>query len=271
MEYSTYEPQDDLAPLVNCYWTLEVPAAESAQKQLIIPDGMIEMAFILGDDVKRYTAGDDFILQPRAMVLGQISQPFYIEPAGYVNTFAVRFYPHGFCNLVNVPLSSLNNTETPVTSLFGNDSGGKLIAEITAASDTQQRIGIIERFLFKTLCSRPVIDQIVGSTVEVLASSKGTASITKIFKDDLSARRQMERKFTKQIGISPKQLGKIIRLQAALKILLNNEAGTLTAVAYESGYYDQTHFIKDFREFTGISPKEFLGSTTMALSSVFYK
>ena len=75
----------------------------------------------------------------------------------------------------------------------------------------------------------------------------------------------------KQIGISPKQLGKVIRLQTALKMLLNHKTETLTQIAYENEYYDQAHFIKDFKEFTGTNPKEFLENRQNVLSSLFYK
>lgn len=70
--------------------------------------------------------------------------------------------------------------------------------------------------------------------------------------------------------MSPKQLGKVIRLQTALKMLLNQQSKSLTKIAYESEYYDQAHFIKDFKEFTGINPKEFLEDEEMALSTLFY-
>lgn len=76
MNYQTFKPHSDLASLVNLYWTLEVSAEDSSQKQRIVPDGCIELAFILGDDIKRYTSEDDYILQPRAMVLGQTMDPF---------------------------------------------------------------------------------------------------------------------------------------------------------------------------------------------------
>src|SRR5688500_18863396 len=96
MKYQTFQPHSDLASLVKCYWTLEVPAEKGAERQRIIPDGCIEMFFILGDDIKRYTTEEEFIIQPREMVIGQITEPFFIEPTGYVNSFAVRFYPYGF-------------------------------------------------------------------------------------------------------------------------------------------------------------------------------
>jgi AraC-like DNA-binding protein len=72
------------------------------------------------------------------------------------------------------------------------------------------------------------------------------------------------------VGISPKQLGRIIRLQATLKMLLNQRTGSLTEVAYENEYFDQSHFNRDFKEFTGVNPKEFYKDTTLALSSLIY-
>ena len=271
MNYQTFEPHPDLESIISCYWTLEVPATDDPQRQRIIPDGTIEMAFILGDDIKRYTSGDNFILQPRSMVLGQTIDPFYIEPTGYVNTFAIRFYPYGFANFVTTPIKDLTNKETPIELLFGEKTAKRLEKEIIEATNTRQRIAIVERFLLAKLGEQSTIDNIVRTTIEALILTKGNTSISNILRDDLSKRRQLERKFGKQIGISPKQLGKVIRLQSALKMLLNEEEESLTNIAYKSEYYDQAHFIKDFKEFTGISPKEFLGNENMILSSVFYK
>ena len=271
MNYQTYQPSSDLESIISCYWTLEVPAAKDVQKQRIVPDGTIEMAFILGDDIKRYTSEEEFIIQPRSMVLGQIIDPFYIEPTGTVNTFAIRFYPYGFANFVSVALKDLAKTETPIEMLFGEETAKKLEQDIIQARDAQQRIEIIETFLQNKLNEKTIVSNIVSTTVDALLSTKGSASINDILEGNLSKRRQLERMFVKQVGISPKQLGKLIRLQSALKMLLNQEDESLTNIAYNNEYYDQAHFIKDFKEFTGVSPKEFLGNDNMALSSVFYK
>lgn len=271
MNYQTFQPHADLRSLVSCYWSLEVPAQHDSQKQRIVPDGCIEMAFILGDDIKRYTSETEFILQPRAMILGQTIEPFYIEPTGYVNTFAVRFYPYGFANFVSVPINTLANRETPIDILFGQNIAKELEYTIAHATSTDQRINSIEAFLLERLNSQATIDNIVKMTIDALLSTNGSASIKTILKEDLSKRRQLERNFIRQIGVSPKQLAKVIRLQAALKRMLHENPESLTDIAYESEYYDQAHFTKDFREFTGINPKEFLGNETVALSTLFYK
>ncbi|MFS4466188.1 AraC family transcriptional regulator [Maribacter sp. 2210JD10-5] len=271
MNYQTYEPHSDLKPLVDCYWTLEVPEQSEPQKQRIVPDGCIEMAFILGNDIKRYTSENEFILQPRAMVLGQTIEPFYIEPTGLVKTFAVRFYPYGFANFVSEPISNLANKETPIVQLFGTENADDLEQKIIKAENTEQRISIIEKFLLDRLNDEKTINIIVKNTVDSLLFTNGSASINSILKDDLSKRRQLERNFKKQIGVSPKQLGKVIRLQTALKMILNQKSENLTNIAYENEYFDQAHFIKDFREFTGINPKEFLTNENLTLSALFYK
>ncbi|HOX81839.1 MAG TPA: helix-turn-helix domain-containing protein [Chryseolinea sp.] len=270
MNYQTFQPHSDLASLVKCFWTLEVPAEEGSQRQRIVPDGCLEMIFILGDNIKRIVSEDEFIIQERAMVVGQITEPFLIEPTGYVNVFATRFYPYGFAYFIAEPIKNLTNKETSIELLFGEEIAKELQQKIVHASSTEERIEIMETFLLSNLRNEATIDNIVKTTIDALLSSKGNAPIGTISENDLAKRRQLERRFLKQIGLSPKQLGKVIRMQTALKLLLNQKTESLTEIAYESEYYDQAHFIKDFKEFTGTNPGEFIDNKNMVLSSLFY-
>ncbi len=270
MNYQTYQPSPELSALVKFYWTLEVPFDPANQKQKLIPDGCIEMTFNLKDKIKRYTSDHEFIIHPNSMVMGQRTKSYFIEPLGDVDSFAVCFYPYGFANFVCTPLEDLVDVETPIENLFGEVPARELEQNILQATSTQERIEIMETFLLDKLHHNSTIDNLVKTTVDTLLITNGSRSIHSILKDDLSKRRQLERNFKKQIGISPKQLGRVLRLQTALKMILNSE-DSLTSIAYESEYFDQAHFIKDFKEFTGTTPKEFLGNETMALSTLFYK
>ncbi len=273
MKYREYQPHPDLESLVKCYWTLEVPAQPETQKQRIIPAGYLEMAFILGDDIKRYTTEDKFIIQPRSMVLGQITEPFFIEPTGYVNSFAVCFYPSGLANFLPKSIKELTNKETPLAVLFGEESANELEQKISSAKDTESRITIVETFLFEMLIDPISIDSIVKTTIDMMFLTSGAISIKEMLKNDASKRRHLERKFITQVGISPKQLCKVIRLQTALKMMLNQHSESLSHIAYNSDYYDQAHFTKDFKEFTGMTPKEFFKfeNEEMILSIEFYQ
>lgn len=270
MHYETFEPHPNLASIIKCFWVLEVPGDMEAPKQRVIPDGCIEMCFILGDDVRRFTSETAFIIQPRSMVFGQITKPYYVQPTGTVNTFAVRFYPYGFANFITQPIQELADKETPLSDLFEAEAVNQLEQKIITAASTTERIAVIEKFLLEKFTHQSVIDTIVTSTIDALSQTRGTESIKSILKDDLSKRRNLERKFAKQVGISPKQLGRIIRLQAALKLMLDNPGESLTQIAYESEYYDQAHFIKDFKDFTGTNPREYLSDDQMILSSLIY-
>jgi hypothetical protein len=270
MDYQTFIPHSDFESLVKCYWTLNVPKDPVAVKQRILPDGCIELIFTLGDDIKRYTSSKDFIIQPRAMVLGQISQPLYIEPTGVVDTFAVRFYPYGFAPFTQIPVKDFADKETHIIHVFGNVVANDLEYRIVNAGSTQERIQIVENFLSSQMQNADVIDSVLESTIDTILSTKGRVAINEILRDDSGRRRQLERKFSKRVGISPKQFGKIVRLQETLRMLLNRPASNLTEIAYENQYFDQSHFIRDFREFTGVTPKEFYKDTAFALSSVIY-
>lgn len=271
MNYQTYKPHKDLESIVKFYWTMEVPFDPKNQKQKIVPDGCIEMTFNFGDKIKRYISETDFILHPNAMVMGQRTKSFDILPVGNVDTFAICFYPIGFANFVKTPLENLVDKETPISELFGQAEAYELEQQMIQAINTRQRIEIVETFLLKILSEKNTISNIVKTTVEALLKTNGTTPINVLLNDDISKRRQLERHFKKQIGISPKQLGKAIRLQATLNLLLNKKSETLTDIAYESQYFDQNHFIKDFKDLVGVTPKEFLANEHMALSALFYK
>lgn len=271
MDYQTFKPHRELETIVKCYWTLKVSEQKDTPRQLILPDGCVDMCFTLGDEIKRYTTGNDFIIQPREMLLGQITEQFYIQPTGHVDTFAVRFYPYGFANFTALSLNELRNTETPLNKIFGDEIAEQLSLKINQAKNTIERIVIVEKFFLEMLYDEATIDTIVKSTIASIFLSKGSQPLSAILKDDITKRRQLERNFAKRVGLSPKQLSRVIRLQATLQMLLNQTSGTLTDIAYESEYYDQAHFIKDFKEFTGVTPKAFLTDNNMALSSVLYK
>lgn len=271
MNYQTFQPQPDLESIVKFYWTLEVPFDPNNKKQKIIPDGCIEMTFNFKDGIKRYTSDTEFIINPRAMIMGQRTKAYDIEPEGDVDSFAICFYPYGFSYISNTSLKDLTDIEVPIEDLFGKLAAKELEEKIIKANDTEKRIRIIETFLLNKLNEHSTIERIVKTTVDTLISANGSTPINIILKDDLSKRRSLERKFKKQIGISPKQLSKVIRLHCAIKMMLNEEKGSLTNIAYENDYFDQAHFIKDFKEFIGINPKEFLNDENMTLASLFYK
>jgi len=258
MTHHIFKPHQDLAALVKCYWTLEAPQEATPVKNTIVPDGCMKMIFHYGDPYKHYGESGDSTLLPSGFVIGQLTQPYEVEPTGTTGTFFVCFHPNGFLPFATFPIKEMENTAVPLDKLFGDD-GPTIAQQILSASSTPERITIIEAFLFRRLMDSEAYDRIVTSTIETILTANGQLSVNELSEQNKVSRRQLSRKFASDIGLSPKQLSKTIRLQATLKTLLTDKPTSLTDLAYENEYYDQAHFIKDFKEFTGLTPKEFYG------------
>ncbi|MDO4783225.1 MAG: hypothetical protein Q4A09_08445 [Capnocytophaga felis] len=173
MNYETFAPHPDLSDFVKCYWILEVPAEPNPEKQRAIADGYIEMIFHLADDVKSYTDEEDYTLQPRAMILGHPIKPFFFEPTGNVDTFAVRFLPYGLANLINKPIKDLTDRVLPLNEVFDDNFSREITQQVNQANNTQERIAIIERLLFKKLNQKETVDYIVKNTIDALIATRG--------------------------------------------------------------------------------------------------
>lgn len=268
MYYQTFEPDQDLAVFIKCYWTLESPKEEMPEKQTIVPDGCMEMIFHYGDLYKQYLDNGNSIIQPRCFVIGQLTRPLEIEPTGETGIFSVRFHPEGFLPFTSIPIKAMENTAVSLEKMFGKD-GQKIGQQVLNANSTLDRIKLVEIFLLNRLTDIEIIDRIVKSTVETIMTANGQLSVDELSRFNKVNRKQLLRKFSSAIGLSPKQLSRTIRLQAALKMLLNDQFSNLSELAYENEYYDQAHFIKEFKEFTGSTPKEFYGNQ-LKMSSLFY-
>lgn len=258
MDYQVLNPVAELQPFVKCFWTMEAEREEQPIRQRIVPDGCMEMIFNYGDRFRQYFEDGTSILQPKSFVFGQITSFIEVAPTGVTGIIATRFLPEGLTPFLDIAVAELENKAVSIEEVFG-EKGKQLEQDVISASDNQQRISIIETFLFSRLTEPKAIDAITRACVEVIFQSQGQLGVVELADKVNVNRRNMERKFTAAIGMSPKQLSRVARLQATLKMLDQKKYTSLTSLAYENGYYDQAHFIKDFKEFTGMSPKSFFG------------
>lgn len=258
MKPEIFEPHSELTGFVKCYWTLESDKDDTPIKNTIVPDGTMKLIFHYGDEYKYHPKNRDSVILPKCFLIGQLTEPYVVEPLGKTGTFIVRFQPNGFLPFTTLPIKELENTAVPLYELFGKE-GEEIGERILNANSTSERIELIDQFLINRLTSTDTVDHLVKSTVETIFNVNGQLSVNELSQQNNVNRRQLTRKFSSAIGLSPKQLSKTIRLQAVLKTLLTKETTSFTDLAYENEYFDQAHFIKDFKEFTGLTPKEFYG------------
>jgi len=267
MNYQLYTPAHKLQPFVKCFWSLDDDARKEPVKQRVLPDGCMEMIFHYGDPYRQYFENDSSIIQPRSFVFGQITKYIEIAPTGISGIISARFLPDGIGPFIKIPVTQLENKAVSLKELF-NDHGEILEEKVINANKNDDRVKLIETFLRSNLTEQHTIDTITKSCVDIIFQSQGQVGIGTLAGKMNINRRNMERRFTSVIGISPKQLAKVARLQATLKMLGQKKFTNLTEIAYENGYFDQAHFIKDFKEFSGMNPKSFFTDNLM-LSGLF--
>ena len=267
MNPKIFEPTKDLADFVKCYWTLESEKEDTPRRNIIVPDGTMKLIFHYRDTYKHHPNNGKSVILPNCFLIGQLTKPYVVEPIGITGSFVVRFHPNGFLPFTTIPIKEMENTAVPLDKLFRKD-GEDIGEKILNADSTFERINIIELFLLNRLKDKETIDNVVKSTIETILNVNGQFSVNEYSLQNNINRRQLTRKFSSTIGLSPKQLSKTIRIQTALKSLLTKKVNRLTDLAYENEYFDQAHFIKEFKEFTGLTPKEFYGDD-LKMSLIF--
>ena len=246
---------------VMCHWNLLGEAHDTPEMNTIVPDGTMKLIFHYGDPYLHQPRPGVWVELPRAFLIGQLTKPYVVRPLGYTGSFVVRFHPGGFQPFWGGPLRNFANTAVPLPTLFGH-AGDVLARRVLLARDTAERIDLVEAFLFDRLTVRQQADVVIARTLTDIRTTKGTLSVDELSKRSNIHRRHLTRKFTALIGLSPKQFSRTMRIHSALRRLRFDGVRDLTGLAYESAFFDQAHFIKEFKAFTGLTPK---GSQSDAL------
>jgi AraC-like DNA-binding protein len=257
MRYREYQPHPLLAKHIQCYWVLEndrKPGEQSPQR--IFPDGRMELIFHFGDAVQRRTNGNGFEPQPPATVSGQIKHFILLQPAGRLGVLGVRFHPAGTLPFLRVPMSELAEKVIALDSLWGHH--GRLLADqIQSAPTHREKILSVEKYLLSRVAQWRDRDATAFAAIHEIYRANGAIKIDALMRKVKTPARQLERKFNEQVGISPKRFSRIVRFQNIFRIAAQNSASNLTELAHSAGYYDQAHFIREFREFSGLNPGEY--------------
>lgn len=255
MDYQIFEPTPELTSHVRYYWNLDSgDDPEPHARERVFPDGCIELIFNYADLMRKFEDGRTEI-QQRHFIHGQLKKFIELESTGKVGIFSVRFQPAGLQRFIDFDVSDLTEKTMTVAEIWG-DEGTHFNAQMLAAKTTQQRIDITESFLLTRLQSGKNDDTISRCVSEIIASDGGQ-TIDELSEKFHIGKRHLERKFLSTVGLSQKLFSRIIRFNKALQLIENKDFSTFTSVAHQGGFYDQAHFIRDFKEITGLNPKQY--------------
>ena len=196
---------------------------------------------------------------PAAFCYGQITGYKEIAYQGPAQLIIIVFHPHGLNGLLHVPASELNDKVIPLADLF-DGVGQALQSEIAGAERLSEKLDQIEVFFRKMVRDhRPAGDPLVTTALNLIQRNRGVLSIEQLTGIIGCHSRQLERKFNTAIGLSPKHYCTIVRTLGFVKSLQHATPKlNLTRSAYDSGYYDQAHLIREFRKITGLTPSQYV-------------
>jgi AraC-like DNA-binding protein len=160
--------------------------------------------------------------------------------------------------MFDILANELNEINIDLGGVVG-DKYKELIDEIASATNFQIRIGIIEKYLLKRMALRNLYELgPLGKAIDLINLRCGMLSVDAVASVACMSGRQLDRLFVKRIGISPKQFMRVRKMNFAISLMKAKKKINLTELALEAGYYDQSHFTNDFKEITGLLPKQFI-------------
>jgi AraC-like DNA-binding protein len=216
------------------------------------------------------TAPDDWRLRPFGFAAGVHDQFALTESVGLARAMQVDFTPIGAHLFFGRPMSDMTNLIVGLDDLFGAD-GVRLVHRLADASDWDTRFDILEEFILRRLQGARAPSPGVSWAWGQLRRAKGQVEIGRLAAELGCSRKHLISQFHEQIGVAPKTLARILRFQHAVRLfngatVTNPVSGADVAMA--CGYFDQAHFIKDFRQLAGITPTEYLRHRIPELTSI---
>lgn len=257
MVYLEFPPDPFLSRYVECFWMAESQTPPFQPVEALIPEGTIELMFNMGDPYWRIDpASGEKEPVKGCHIIGFRKESLYIAQTANQKFFCVRFKPGGLFPFTKVPVSEFTQTILSAEDIFGlsiKETADKIYHAGTAA----ERIRIIQSFLYQCFVDK-ASDYLLISECITHNRAMDRFSVDGLSRETGYSLKFLERKFKKVIGVPPNRFFQILQFNGSVKKIMSGTYSSLTAIAYDSGYYDQAHFIKKFRSFTDSTPMEFI-------------
>lgn len=257
-----YPPVHELSPFIETLWmgTFNV-SADPHFSQKVVPNGCIELILHFSDDhCLLNKSGEHYSKSPPYLLLGVYSKPYIVKFPARVHALGIRFFPDGFRNIFGIPPGAFFSTYED-----GNDVVGKKLEEffykIQEAQTAEQKIQLANRLFLQQLTTHQNRYDRTHLAMKLIRSRNGLLDF-KLLTDHIPiSLRQLQREFKNTYGITITDYMRISRLNAIHKYMLTHSA-SLTELAHQLEFTDQSHFIREFKHYMGLAPKKFIKDKT---------
>jgi AraC-like DNA-binding protein len=253
VKYHEYLPHQILQDCVRCFWIHEA-TYDAESQQDITPDSCVEIIFNFGTSYLLLTTDPPTPLPP-AIIVGFQNKTIPILFQGTVKVVAVRLFAWGALTLLQDDIETRTNAVTALGAEWAT-----LFNQLQSNVERgcyEQAVTALEEFLIQKALVRTYDSNLIQTAAKLLHQTKGEYRIAELADYCQVSVRQLERGFQRVIGTSAKVFARTLRFEKAQRRLMFDPDADLTQLAYDCGYFDQAHFIKDFKAFTGKTPKEY--------------
>ena len=204
-----------------------------------------------------HPATGETLVMAKSFVAGLSDNYAITESYGVSAGIQIAFTPLGAYLFLGTPGSEFSEQVCHLSDILGPDAD-LLTEKLASTKDWQTRFDLVDSFIAaRFAAARPLQPQVEGAYAGLLHTG-GLCSVGSLADAAGWSEKHFVDRFREQVGVAPKTMGRIIRFNRALKMLQSSNVQTLSDVVYEAGYYDQPHMNRDFRQFTGGSPSDFL-------------
>lgn len=243
-----------LKHLIKYFWVIQSNHPVIINHKLL-PVGNIDIIMNFSPTIK-YISDSKTEIVPKCFHFNGIrDRYYYINQTGKLNVFGISFFPTGLYPLLKIPLSEFTN-QTIELDLLLNKFTSQIEEKLSITDSISEKFDLIEKEL-AGLIDIELIPKEITQIFNVFSSNTNHLDIHHFCDHYGINQRKLERIFNKYIGISPKKYLRLNRFQGVLNEIIKQKNKNLISLAYENDYYDQTHFIKDFKSLTGSSPSQF--------------
>ena len=253
MKVESFHPSAALLPFVREFLIIESDLDACSKT---IPDTSMTMAFRYTGRVVRMD-GEEILTLPSIAVAGLRRSVRQFAYAGHTANLLVIFTPGGINAFSRIPAHELFEQHISAENLFHVTDLDEILERLAEAPDNKRRIDIIQSFLQGHLTNKKP-DALINNALQLIRQHSGIIKIKDLTTSLYISQDAFEKRFRTMVGSTPKQYASIVRLRHLIKAYPSYSS--LTDASYEAGYFDQSHFIKDFRLFTGQTPRDFFTS-----------
>jgi AraC-like DNA-binding protein len=250
MKFDKHFPAENLKPYIKYFVVSE---SELEKEYKVFPSSGLVVGFQYKGALSSLTDNNETKLASAGITGIADGYKIFKNSAG-IGTILVYFTEIGFTHFASHPANELFNLSLSLEDVFDKNSIAEVEERLAIAATDKDRIRIVEQFLISQLKDIQT-DKLIVAAVKLIYQTNGAIRI-KALNEMLSiSQSPFEKRFRKVVGTTPKKFASIVRFNTVLENL--SETKTLTEICYENNFFDQAHFIKDFKQFTGNTPEHF--------------